>query len=100
MILDLFKKKKTPIGYWCAIRWSDEAVETGLGYSFLKKIVHLMDTQVMGIEQYSDAKVKELQRKNIVVVDLAKTTGIVPKETAFVPKTERVLGLIALEENV
>jgi len=96
----LFKKEKKSVGYWCAIKWSDEAIETGLGYSFLKKIVHLMDRQIIGIEPYSEAKVKELRRKDIVVVDLARAVGIVPKDTVFVPKTQRVLGLIALEENV
>ena len=100
MIWDLFKKKEESVGYWCAIRWSDDAIETGLGYSFLKKIVHLMDRQIVGTEPYSEAKVKELKRKGIVIVDLARTAGIVPKDTVFVPKTQRVLGLIALEENV
>ena len=99
-ILRLFSKKEEPLGYWCAVKWSNEAIETGIGYSFLKEIVHMINRTIVGVEPYSEAKVKELRRKDVVVVQLDKVVGVVPKDTVFVPKTERILGLFMLEENV
>jgi len=99
-LLNIFSRKEEPLGYWCAIKWSEGAIETGVGYSFLKEIHHMVNKTIVGIQPYSEAKIKELRRKDVIVFDLAKTVGVVPKETVFVPNTERVLGLIALEENV
>lgn len=95
----IFKKKQKPLGYFALIEWSDMAKERSLGYDFMKKIVHYNNGYVVGIENYTTPKIRQLRRDNIFVKDLTRGQ-MIPKESRFIPHTWSIMGRLQLIKRV
>ena len=98
-LFNFFKRKRERLGYFCLVRFSEEAIENSLGNSFLKKIVHYHDGYEVSQENYTRPKVNDLIKNGIIVLDM--TAGQqVPRESVLVPDTRAILGTIQLSRRV
>lgn len=97
---NIFKKKLKNVGYWYMIDFSEAAKEFSVGNDFCKKVYEMYNDNFTGNEwDYTEAKVKILERNDEIVVDMTKGLEV-SAESTFMPRTRVAFGTIQLSKRV
>ena len=90
---------KVEFGYYVLVEWSNEAIETGYGYNFLKKIVHYYNGYKVKEEPYSEPEVNSLKNDGIIVKDLTRGEDIPRDSITIPPSVIQITGNVEIEEK-
>ncbi len=97
-LLNNLTKKKRVVRQWVEVRWSQGAVENGLGHAFLKEIYFLYNGHIYRKENYSAPLLEKLRLDGMPVLD--KTRGEEVPMAREIPTAKVVLGRLQFSRRV